>query len=61
MFPFPCLKCECSGRVAQLIVRGNREEIVQKLEALSPLFIEEIPVDFEEYFLIETDKGRAEK
>ena len=60
LFPFPCLKCECSGRVAQIIVRGNREEIVQKLEALSPLFVEEIPVDFEEYFLIEADKGREE-
>lgn len=61
LFPFPCLKCECNGRVAQIIVRGDREEIVHKLEALSPLFAEEIPVDFEEYFLIETDSGRAEK
>ena len=61
LFPFPCLKCECSGRVAQIIVRGNREEIVQNLEALSPLFVEEIPVDFEEYFLIEADKGRERK
>lgn len=61
MFPFPCLKCECSGRVAQIILRGDREEIVQKLEALSPLFIEEIPVDFEEYFLIETDKEREKQ
>ena len=47
--------------MAQIIVRGNREEIVQNLEALSPLFVEEIPVDFEEYFLIEADKGRERK
>ena len=39
--------------MAKLIVRGDREEIVKKLEALSPLFIEEIPVDFEELFLCE--------
>lgn len=52
-FPFDCLSFEATGKVAKLIVRGDREEIVKKLEALSPLFIEEIPVDFEELFLCE--------
>lgn len=52
-FPFACLSFECTGRVAKFIVRGEREEIVRQIEELSPLFIEEIAVDFEELFLCE--------
>ena len=52
-FPFECLSFEATGRVAKIVVRGDREETVKKIEALSPLFIEEIPVDFEELFLCE--------
>ena len=54
--PFECLSFEAEGRVAKFIVRGDREEIVQKLRALSPLFVEEIAVDFEELFLCEVQK-----
>ncbi len=52
-FPFECLSFEATGRVAKIVVRGDREETVKKIETLSPLFIEEIPVDFEELFLCE--------
>ena len=52
-FPFELLSFEATGRVAKFIVRGNRDEIAKQLEKLSPLFIEEIPVDFEELFLCE--------
>lgn len=52
-FPFECLSFEATGRVAKFIVRGDRDEILQRIEKLSPLFTEEIPVDFEELFLCE--------
>ena len=51
--PFECISFEATGRVAKFIARGEKEEIVRKLEALEPLFVEEIKVDFEELFLCE--------
>lgn len=52
-FPFECLSFESEGRVVRFVVRGEREEIVSALRALSPIFVEEIKVDFEELFLCE--------
>lgn len=52
-FPFECLSFESEGRVVRFVVRGEREEVVSALRALSPIFVEEIKVDFEELFLCE--------
>ena len=52
-FPFECLSFESEGRVVRFVVRGEREEVVSALKALSPIFVEEIKVDFEELFLCE--------
>ena len=54
--PFECLSFEAEGRVARLIARGDREELIGRLAALGPLFIDEIAVDFEELFLCEVQK-----
>ena len=54
--PFECLSFEAEGRVAKIIVRGEPEYIMRMLEALHPLFVEEIAVDFEELFLCEVQK-----
>ena len=51
--PFECISFETTGRVAQFIARGEREEIVSALQPLHPLLLEEIKVDFEELFLCE--------
>lgn len=51
--PFECLTFEAEGRVVRFVVRGEREEVVSALKALSPIFVEEIRVDFEELFLCE--------
>ena len=56
--PLDCLSFEAEGRVARFIVRCDREEVVRRLSALSPLFIEEIAVDFEELFICEVE-GRG--
>lgn len=50
-FPFDCAALSKTGSVVQLIARGDAEEIKEKIRALEPLFVEEIPVDFEELFL----------
>ena len=54
--PFECLSFEAEGRVAKIIVRGDAENLMRMLEALHPLFVEEIAVDFEELFLCEVQK-----
>ena len=54
--PFEFLSFEAEGRVAKIIVRGEPEYILRMLEALHPLFVEEIAVDFEELFLCEVQK-----
>lgn len=49
------LKVETSGRVATLVLRGNHDEIEARLEALSPLFVELLPLTLEEIFLYEME------
>lgn len=54
-FPFECLSFTKTGRVVQLIARGEAEEIEKQIKAKSPLFVEEIAVDFEELFIGEVE------
>ncbi len=49
------LKVDTSGRVATMVLRGNREEIDARLNALSPLFVELLPLTLEEIFLYEME------
>lgn len=48
-----CLSFSQVGKVVRLTARGEKEEILQKLQALEPLFVEEIQADFEERFIDE--------
>ncbi|MBO5928592.1 MAG: ABC transporter ATP-binding protein [Clostridia bacterium] len=43
------------GSVANLIVRGNREETVAKLSALSPILLDVLPLSLEEVFTYEME------
>ncbi|HIR22377.1 MAG TPA: ABC transporter ATP-binding protein [Candidatus Scatosoma pullicola] len=52
---FDVLTFSCTGRVVQIVAKGNERELAEKLQALSPLFVEEIPVDFEELFVSEVE------
>ncbi len=47
------LKEKRTGRVRELILRGDKNEIREKLETLKPLFIEELPLTLEEIFIYE--------
>ena len=41
------------GRVITYIVRGSREEVLHRMQALSPLLLEAIPLTLEEIFIYE--------
>ena len=42
-----------SGRLHTLIVRGNAEEVQQRLQACAPLFMDAVPLTLEEIFIYE--------
>ena len=46
-----CMSVTKTGSVIQMTARGDKEEILQKIQALNPLFVEEIQMDFEEMFI----------
>ena len=51
----PYMSFSRTGRVVKIVAKGDAEEIVARLNAFHPLFIEEIPVDFEELFTYEVE------
>ena len=50
-FEFTCLSFTQTGKVVQIIARGDASDIEKKIREKSPLFVEEIQVDFEEMFI----------
>ena len=46
---------EKSGSVANLIVSGEREDIVQKLRAMDPILLDVLPLSLEEVFTYEME------
>ncbi len=42
-----------AGRLQTLIVRGRREAVMERLQALQPLFLEAAPLNLEEIFIYE--------
>ena len=54
-FSFPILRCERRGALMTMVVRGEREEILSKVEEKHPLFAEMLPLSLEEIFISETE------
>ena len=54
------LRSKQSGRVYELIVGGNKDEINEKLRAANPLFVEELPLTLEEIFIYELGEADNE-
>lgn len=52
---FECMSFEKKGKVVYVVARGDKQELLEKLQALQPLFVEEIEVDFEEMFIGEVE------
>ncbi|MBC8546629.1 ABC transporter ATP-binding protein [Clostridiaceae bacterium NSJ-31] len=49
------LQFESRGSLINLIARGAREEILGKIEAMGPLFVETVPLTLEEVFIHEME------
>jgi len=46
-----CISFESSGRIIKIVFRGDKEQILKKIQKLKPLVIDELPVDFEGMFI----------
>ena len=49
------------GRIVSLVIRGNKEEVIERLNALSPLLLDVLNVNFEELFIFEHTGGNDAK
>lgn len=50
---FDVLYKNMEGRIITLVIRGNREEVSEKLETFNPLILDVLNVNFEELFIYE--------
>ena len=48
---FPIVSLEINGRFVRVILKGRSAEMLTRLRALSPLIVEKMPMNFEEYFI----------
>lgn len=53
----PVVSIVINGRFVQIVLDGKNDEMREKLEALSPAVIDEMPIDFEEAFINDVMKG----
>lgn len=52
-FPFECIHFEKTGRVLRIVVRGDIEQVRSQIDEMSPVIVDEIPMDFEDVFIYE--------
>lgn len=52
----PIVSLVVKNRFVQIVLRGESEEMREKLEALSPAVMDEMPLDFEETFIYDVKK-----
>ena len=55
---FNILHLENEGRVYQLVAKGNQEEVLSQIEAMHPILVDVLQVNFEELFIYELE-GRS--
>lgn len=55
---FNILHLENEGRVYQLVAKGNQEEVLNQIEAMHPILVDVLQVNFEELFIYELE-GRS--
>ena len=49
------IKQDSRGSLLNFVIRGQKEEILEKLNALNPVFIELLPLTLEEVFISEME------
>ena len=52
---FDLLHCEKEGKVYQLVIRGNQDEVQSGLQKMNPILLDRLPVSFEEMFIYELE------
>ncbi len=52
----PVVSLEKSGRFVRIVLKGDADKLSSKLEALSPVIMEQMPMDFEELFIHEVEE-----
>lgn len=57
---FDVLHYEQEGEICKVIIRGDQEQIRARLKALKPALMNVLPVNFEELFIYEVEKGESE-
>ena len=53
--PLDIVKSEIHGSLINLVVRGTKEEILDKINSLNPIFVEILPLTLEEVFISEME------
>lgn len=57
----PAVSVEKSGRFVRIVLKGDAEKMKASLEALHPVIVEEMPMDFEELFIREVEERGENK
>ncbi|QEY34777.1 ABC transporter ATP-binding protein [Caproiciproducens galactitolivorans] len=53
--PLDIVKMEKHGSLVSLVVRGSKEEILEKINSFNPIFVEILPLTLEEVFISEME------
>lgn len=57
---FDVMSIDITGRVVSLVIKGEKEKVMDKLNKTRPLFIDVLPVNFEELFIYEMEARNYE-
>ena len=52
---FDVKKIQKHGAVTEMVIRGDKDAVLEKLQALSPAFLESLPLGLEEVFIYEME------
>lgn len=55
---FDVFHYEQDGKVIQMVIRGNVQDIKARLEAMQPLFLDVMPCNFEELFIYQVERKK---
>ena len=53
--PLDIVKTEMHGSLINLVIRGSKDEILNRINALNPIFVEVLPLTLEEVFISEME------
>lgn len=57
----PVVSLDIKGRFVTIVLEGESEAVKEQLAALSPVVMDEMPLDFEEFFIHDVLSGRGVK